>query len=112
MNIILKKESFHIRIVQQRERLKIEYLQKLSQIFNSYLKDHLSISYNIENIDKRRPSSHRSHHLGVIPKIIETFTNYRSKPNSSDNQTTSTTNKQNLVMSQNELMKRSSIPVN
>jgi len=112
MSTILKKECFHLRIIQQRKRLKTEYLQKLFQLFHSFLKDDSLISYKIENIDKRRPTVYKSHHMGIIPRIIETFTNYRSKPNSSDNQLTSTANKQNLVMSLDESMKRSSIPVN
>jgi hypothetical protein len=107
MSTILKKECFHLRIIQQRKRLKTEYLQKLFQIFHSFLKDDSLTSYKIENSDKRRPTVYKSHHMGIIPRIIETFTNYRSKPNSSE-----TSNKQNVVMSLNEPIKRSSIPVN
>ncbi|CAF0860272.1 unnamed protein product [Rotaria sordida] len=77
MNIILKKDFFHKRIIEQRSRLKNEYLIKLSQIFYSYSKYNLSTLYNnndnipIENSNIKDNVTPKYHHLPIITKIIE-----------------------------------------
>ncbi|CAF1148901.1 unnamed protein product, partial [Rotaria sordida] len=85
MNIILKKDFFYKHIVEQRYRLKNEYIIKLYQIFYSYSIFDLSIlsnnNYNndrqFENLNKTRQTT--SKYLQFMGKFIETFTNNRSK---------------------------------
>jgi len=85
MNIILKKDYFHVRITQQRQRLKNEYLKKLCHRFYSYSKHGLPVSNNTSDDDldreksnmTNRPSS-KLHRLSFIPKMFATFTNNRS----------------------------------
>ncbi|CAF3812678.1 unnamed protein product [Rotaria sordida] len=85
MNIILKKDFFYKHIVEQRYRLKNEYIIKLYQIFYSYSIFDLSIlsnnNYNndrqFKNLNKTRQTT--SKYLQFMGKFIETFTNNRSK---------------------------------
>lgn len=75
MNIILKKQFFHSRIIQPRQRLKNESIQKLSHLFHSYIKDKNYFEKEIFNLTK--PIESKRHRFSLIPKIIGTFTNNR-----------------------------------
>lgn len=89
MYTIFKKDYFHLRIVQQRHRLKHEHLYKLGDSFDCYAKHSVSISSVDEHTDgdshpseksppkANSPSRHR--HLRLIPKLINAFGNNRPK---------------------------------
>ncbi|CAF1246379.1 unnamed protein product [Adineta steineri] len=83
MNIILKKDVFQLRIVNQRERSKNEFIARLSQFFSSYS---FQQNNNIQQIDvqesddehkSKTSNSHR--YKNIIPKIKETFSNSQLK---------------------------------
>ena len=81
MNIISRKDYFSKRIVEPRQQLKSDSMDKLSQLFSSYSKP---IPVN----SAQPPTQHQ--HSGLIPKILEAFSTPRhdttkkqmTKPNS------------------------------
>jgi hypothetical protein len=78
--MILKKDFFHLRIFEQRQHLKIEFIEKLCQIFYAYSKTKHYSDENVfiqnSNLTKQTPTKH--HRFSFIPRIIESFTNNRS----------------------------------
>ncbi|CAF3397432.1 unnamed protein product [Rotaria sp. Silwood2] len=66
MNTILKKDFFHKRIIEQRYRLKNEYLTKLFQIFYSYSKHDLS---TLSDNDDDVPTEYATSKHLQVPKI-------------------------------------------
>ncbi|CAF3910795.1 unnamed protein product, partial [Rotaria sordida] len=86
MNTILKKDFFQKRIIEQRYRLKNEYLMKLSQRFNSYSKHEVSTLYNsdnnipIENSNIREQITSKHLQVPKITKMMEKLNvHHRSK---------------------------------
>ncbi|CAF1541358.1 unnamed protein product [Adineta ricciae] len=81
MNIILKNEYFAKRIIEPRQQLRSDSMDKLSQLFSSYSKP---IPVNLT----QQVAQHQ--HSGLIPKILEAFSTPRhdttkkqiGKPNS------------------------------
>ncbi len=74
MNIILKKESLHLRIVEPGQRLKNELIKKICENFYSYSRSHNLDTHIINtNSNARRVSPSKLHHIGFISKIIGAF---------------------------------------
>ncbi|CAF1410333.1 unnamed protein product [Rotaria sp. Silwood1] len=131
MNTILKKDFFQKRIIEQRYRLKNEYLTKLSEIFGSYSKHEFSALYdNNDNIPIENSNIGEqitSKHLNV-PKITKMMdklnvphrsnqsirsTKSTENINSLDMVTSPTITKQNPWMTVNEKIRRlSSLTLN
>jgi hypothetical protein len=77
INIILKKDFFKKRIVEQRQRIKSQSMRQLLQLFYSHSKHPLTTSNNSsdEEINKQAASKHHRH--SFIPKIMSTFSSNR-----------------------------------
>ncbi|CAF3178280.1 unnamed protein product [Rotaria sp. Silwood2] len=90
-NTILKKDFFHQRVIEQRYRLKNEYLTKLNQMFGSYSKDDLSMlgandddnnEIPIEYSNIKEQTMSKRLRLPIITKIIGKLS-YNNRPRSS-----------------------------
>ena len=87
MYTIFKKDYFHLRIVQQRHRLKHEHLYKLGDSFDCYTRHSVSSTEEQTDVDshpsEKSPSKAtspvRHRHLRLIPKLINAFGNSRPK---------------------------------
>ncbi|CAF1490798.1 unnamed protein product [Rotaria sordida] len=124
MNTILKKDFFQKRIIEQRYRLKNEYLMKLFQRFNSYSKHEFSTLYNndnnipIENSNIREQITLKHFQVPKITKMMEKLNvHHRSKQplrytasaeniNQTDIVTSPTITKQNPWTSVNQKLRR------
>ncbi|CAF3924091.1 unnamed protein product, partial [Rotaria sp. Silwood1] len=125
MSTILKKDFFHKHIIEQRCRLKNEYLTELFQIFSSYSKHDSSILYeNDDNIPREYATSKHLQVLKITKMMRKLNIHNRSKQpvhyivstesiNLPDIVTSPTITKQNPWISVNEKLKRfSSLTLN